>query len=869
MQIAHKDNSPIRNLENRRKQLLQDFLAGEEKSFTRSLAEVLDEYFRESFSYSIVGPTMHMEKNPCAFVALGGYGRMEQCLHSDVDVLVLFDRTVPPQAEELLRETVYPLWDLGLEVGYATRTLKECRSQAASDFAVLTPLMDARFLCGFSPLYSKLVQWVREGFLPRHRRAFLEWLARSNQERHERFGDSAYLLEPDIKEGRGGLRDYHAMGWTAMARYQTRDLAELVEAGHLTAEECTRLHGALRFIWNVRNRLHFLTGRKSDRLYFEVQVEMARSLGFRDRLGRQAVEHYLGTLHGHMGFLKELYLGFASQPQPRRTFSLRRGPAPRLRTEGLKWTKGAVTFDSDEGPAAAPLLLLRIFEKSAHLGVPIAFEAKRLIRENLSLVDPTFRKSAPVIRSLRQILTAPAPVDGVLMDMFQTGLMVALFPETKRIVNLIQYDAYHVYPVDIHSVRTVQILKELAHPETDREADLMFLLYRELADPEPLLWAALFHDVGKGAVTPDHPIQGAKIASKVFARMSFPEEQVERIAFLIREHLTMRETATQRDIQEEKTVVRFARKFRDVEELTMLYLLTVADARATGPKAWSAWIDTLLRELFFKARNMIEKGDLASGHSADVVAHKRREIFRKAAKYPEADLSALFEKMSPRYLLYTSADDIVRHVDLHAQLDSKPVALDARHSRKGYRTVTVCARDRAGLFSSISGVLALNNLDVLEAHIHTWGNGVALDIFVVKPPPDNLHEEETWRRVERDLEAVLSGELQLEEALGKKYTPRKTRSPENPNGSGKTVVDNKASDFFTIVEVYTRDYPGLLHSVTHTLFNLDLDVRIAKITTKVDEVLDVFYVQDQWGQKVTDPTRVRHIEETIEGALQR
>jgi [protein-PII] uridylyltransferase len=448
--------------------------------------------------------------------------------------------------------------------------------------------------------------------------------------------------------------------------------------------------------------------------------------------------------------------------------------------------------------------------------------------------------------------------------MLNTGVLVALIPEMKGVVNLIQYDEYHVYPVDKHLLQAVRILKDFGKPDLTAQDSFYGQLFKELTCPvcpacparsrgehsrgELLFWAVLLHDVGKGLEGKDHSEQGAEIVFKVFQRLNFSDNDIETISFLVREHLLLTKTATQRDLNDEKVVVQCARKFRSIEELKMLYLLTVADSKATGPKAWNDWMAALLNELFFKIYHILESGELATPKAVDMVEKKRNKIFQESLSMPQENLELLFDQMSPRYLLYTPAKDILRHIELYQRLGKAPFVLEARPlPGTNYRTVAVCAKDRPGLFSNISGVFTLNNLDILDAQIYTWRNRIALDIFMVKAPPDTLFEDEAWARVRKDLYAALS-------------------TASRPD---KIVVDNSGSDFFTIIEVYTYDFPGLLYRITDALFRCNLDVWVAKIATKVDQVLDVFYVRDLDGQKVTDPELVATIKETINRAIAR
>jgi [protein-PII] uridylyltransferase len=805
-----------------------------------------------------------MEKNPYAILALGGYGRQEQCLHSDIDVLLLFKKKIPDEAVALVQEIFYPLWDVGLEVSYATRSLKECLSLASHDFEVLTSLVDARFLCGISTLYSGLMEGMRGKISRKKAKEFTHWLRERNQGRHTRFGDSTNLLEPNVKEGQGGLRDYHAMLWLGWAKYQIKEPRDLEYHGQLSHNEYLTLLKALSFIWSVRNWLHFVSGRKCDQLYFEYQLKVAEALRFKDQNGQQGVEQFLGQLHGHMEFLKQQHLMFLNKVVPGK-YRLRLGRARgRLSVSGITAGQDALNFESSETILENPYLLLEIFEQSVRLGLPLNIEARRLVQEFLHLVDEEFRRSPRVIQSLQRILLSPSQPLDVLDEMLNTGVLVALIPEMKEVVNLIQYDEYHIYPVDKHLLQAVQILKDFGKPELPSQDLFYGQLFKELKCPELLFWAVLLHDVGKGREGKDHSEHGAEIVSKVFQRLNFSDNDIETISFLVREHLLLTKAATQRDLNDEKVVVQCARKFRSIEELKMLYLLTVADSKATGPKAWNDWMAALLNELFFKIYHILESGELATPKAVDMVEKKRKEIFHESLSMPQKDLELLFDQMSPRYLLYTPAKDILRHTELYQRLGKAPFVLEAQTlPGTNYRTVAVCAKDRPGLFSKISGVLTLNNLDILDAQIYTWRNRIALDIFMVKAPPDTLFEEEAWTRVRKDLYAALNGDLALDTVLDEKLRVYQSAIKSTASRPDKIVVDNKGSDFFTIIEVYTYDFPGLLYRITDALFRCDLDVWVAKIATKVDQVLDVFYVRDLDGQKITDPKSVATIKETI------
>lgn len=828
------------------------------------LSRAVDEYFEEAFAGSPSGPFLELNRNPYAIIALGGYGREELNLRSDVDLLFLFRRTTPRGTEALIREMVYPLWDLGLEVGYAIRSLKECLRLAARDFQVLTPLLDARFVCGVSVLFSELLEGLRADLLVRRRAWVVENLVAQTRLRHERFGDSAHLLEPHLKEGQGGLRDYHGLRWAARLDHEVLQARDLEYAGWLSHGEFEELWGALRFVWRVRDHLHGLARRRVDRLAFEHQIAIAERLGYAAAGGQQPVERFLGELHRHMGVIKRLHLAcmreFAA-PRPRR-----RGAPPAL-PEGIAAAPGGfLTFEGPEAILSQPELLVRIFTESARLGWPLAGEARRLIREFLHLVDDRLRTAPAVVRAFESLLVHPHAGEALLDDLLATGLLEALIPEFRGVSHRIQYDEYHVYPVDRHLLHTVIALQAVAARPPGGDDDLPARLYRELPRKALLHWAALLHDIGKAEPSPGHAARGAEIVRRILAARGFSEADCATAAFLVREHLLLIQTATRRDIHDEETALVCARAVPDAESLKMLYLLTVADAQATGPAAWSDWTAHLLQEFFLKVLNVLEQGDLASRRTQETIARKEQALLAAAASEEERSrVRELFPLLSPRYLLAMEPGEIAAHIALAARLEGRSFIWEIQPASGGKtRRLTVCAKDRPGLVASLAGVFTLNGIHILDVLVFTWKNGVALDRFELRPPPDPIFEEERWERVARHLEEVLAGRLDLASALAPRLeAARAAARPRTGRKPHRVRIDNSSSSFFTLVEVFTYDFPGLLYCIADALHRAGLDIRVAKIATQVDQVLDVFYVRDLAGGKLLEPERVAALEREI------
>ncbi|MDM8552113.1 [protein-PII] uridylyltransferase [Desulfobacterales bacterium HSG2] len=884
MKNIHEQTS--NNLRQMRKQLISDFIEKQdayhtrdpetsspdsqtlnweqESNFLEQNTRLLDNYFLEGFEKSEVGLRMGFNKKPYAIIALGGYGREEQCVHSDVDILFLFEKAVPDEAETLIQEILYPLWDSGLDVGHATRSVKECVKIAGQNIEVLTSLLDARFICGMSSLYSNMMEDLRKKVISRRSDEFVKLLVERNQQRHLHFGDCAYLLEPNLKEGRGGLRDYHTILWIARIKAGIKQPRDLEYYGCFSHEEFRRLTDSLFFIWYVRNRLHRIVGRKYDQLHFGHQEELAQAIDFRKDNGQQPVEIFLGKLHEKMEFIKHqhtmfLYdLGLITRQK--------RGRKSLKETEisGLEVKKGMLNFASSKDIPDSPELMIKIFEESARLKLPLSAEARRLVEDFLHLADKKFRNSASVVRSFEQILIEPAPNFNVLNEMLNTGFLVKFIPEFKCIVNRIQYDEYHVYPVDKHSLHTVRTIKKFGTPDDPTKDGFCGDLYKELPDKRLLLWAGLLHDIGKGEPGGGHSLKGGKIVADILAEKGYKPEEIETVSFLVREHLLLMKTATRRDVHDEETAMFCARRIKDADHLKMLCLLTVADAISTGAKAWNDWMSSLLTSLFLSILNVLEKGEFATTEAVGVVEKKKKEVLDTVSKPPEG-LQTFFNVMSPRYLLYTPTPDILEHIGLYRKIGSAGFVWKITKSPDlDMRTVTICAKDAPGLFSKISGVFTLNSIDILNAQIYTWKNNIALDIFEVKPPPDQLFEDEKWERAAENLRSALSGGLVLSEALAEKIAGYGLIRPCISERPHRITVDNKSSSFFTIIEVFTYDFPGLLFRITDALFNCGLDVRVAKIATKIDQVVDVFYVRDFNGEKVDSKQ-----ESTIRAAIEK
>lgn len=853
-------------LKDNRDTLFKEFSNGKIKEdLQEKYSEIVDQYFRISIQESDTGQELFKGKIPFALVAVGGYGRKELCLNSDIDILVLFKKKIPKDAKKLSEELFYPLWDLGFDLGYGVRTIKDCINLGISDFEVLTSLLDTRFLCGDSILYLDLIEKLQKKVIKKESTRLIKWLKDRNKSRMFNFGDASHQLEPNLKDGIGGLRDYHHILWMAKALYNIKDVRDLEYLGKLSYREYDELKEELNFLLLVRNHLHLLSKRKNDRLSFEYQEEIARRLGFKKIKKIAPVEQFLGRLHSSMEYIKILHRSFLMGHDVRRR-AKKVNVTPADLEKNFHLHNDEIAFNSATTIMDDPSTLMRIFEVSARYGITLTRDSQRLVKEFLSLIDDKFRHSETLFKKFLNILNNKNSIE-ILDQMFDTGFLDEYIPEFGEVRNRVQFDAYHTFPVGRHVLETISHLKNIS-----TEKDLLLVnTFTDLKNHEHLFLAALLHDIGKTGK--NHTKRGAKISRSILGRVNYSKELTEEVLFLIENHLLLAETATRRDLNDEKVIIESARKIGTINRLKSLYLLTWADSKATGPNVWNDWSGNLIQELFFKVLHILERGEFATPDISQKIIKLKRKIRKlTSGSLNKEDLENYFDAMSPRYKLNTPAAEIVKHIEMLEDLDikiekgvKKPFILNAKENTNGdYWEVSFIAKDRHGLFSDIAGVLALNNINILTSNIYTWRNGFAVDLFSVTKPLDNINPDDTWKKVERDFKNRVDGKLSISYRLNKKAQPGVTGSSiKKPSLPPEIKIDNDSSDFFTLIEVFASDRVGLLYLITRTLFDLHLDIRIAKTGTKGDLSAEIFYVTDFEGQKVEDETQINEIENAL------
>lgn len=810
----------------------------------------------------------------CTVVAQGGYGRSELNPHSDIDLLFLYSWKISPYAETVTEKLLYTLWDAGLQVGHATRTIGESMNLAAIDMKVKTALLDARYLCGDHVLYDEFDKAIEGRLVHRRAARFVQEKLAESRARHEHYGGSVYLLEPDVKEGEGGLRDIHTARWVARVKLKSRDLDALVLNGVISDADLAGLKESEDFLLRVRNELHFSAGKHQDQLTFEEQEKVSRALGFTGEGTLKAVEVFMRAYYLHATQINRITssiihrLTDSSWP----LFGARYPFAKTLR-DGVRIARGQLTIAKPEILVGAPEYLMGLFVDLQRNRCELAHETRELLRGHLYLIDEKFRRSAAANVPFFEILKWKDGVYETLAEMHRCGVLGAFIPEFGRLLCMVLHDAYHIYTVDQHSLRLVKEIEGLKAGSYKEPLPLLTQLARETEKIELLYLGMIFHDIGKGFGGGGHSEIGAGMVRQIARRMRLNADDGSLVEFLVRHHLLMTHTAFRRDLEDDKTIFDFAATMGSITNLKMLYLLTFADVKAVGPDVWNPWKASLLGELYVKTLNLLEEAEKGPIRREDMLATVRRvqaRVRRQLAKDQSVErVQHFMDTMPERYLLSTPEADIPIHFELMEQFKGKEPAILVQHfPEKDCTSVVVCTNDRPGLFASITGVMAALYLDILNARIFTASDGRILDVFRVshKGRPEVVMTEQKWAKFRSTLESVLEGKADVarlvegsrRSALLQKHAPKV---------STVIQIDNQASDHFTIIEVYTEDRIGVLFTITYGLHQLGLSIHVAKISTNVDQVADVFYVTDASGRKVEDPARLAEIRRTLYESL--
>ena len=855
-------------LDSVREELHERHLAGASGSeVVMGMTTATDALMRALFRYAEAEFARHGQKlsQRVAIVARGGYGRAELNPWSDIDLLYLHDYKRGPYLEFVTEITLHALWDAGVSVGHGVRTAKECVRLANTDFKEKTAIIDARFLCGEEKLYVDLEKILVSEVLNRNQDQFFKSKLEESRERHQKYGDSIYLLEPQLKEGEGGMRDLHTAVWLAKVKYKVHSVEELVQKAVITEPELREVLEARDFLWRVRNALHFATGRHFDQLTFEMQEKIEPQLGLRPREGEMAGAALMRDYYQHATTIHRFAEGLiarVTENSPGGRF-FNRVPVRKIRP-GVTIQQNLLSVSDPQLFNNDPLNLLTIYADCQSQLVGLSGSAYQLVRDNLGLIDETVRHDPRVGTILMQILAGRERVAETLEAMHLSGVLGAVIPEFGNLYARVLHDLYHIYTVDRHSLVAVKELESLRTGKFKEATPLLTEVAREL-DCLPLVFLALLlHDIGKGHGH-DHHERGANLTVEVSKRLGLDSEQIDLVVFLVREHLKMSQIAQKGDLDDPTTVTEFAHEVGSIERLKALYLLTYADMRAVAPKVYNNWRNMLLSDLYLRALKVLEQGDKETVDPArrllTVKTALSKDLTEKGA--PLDAVEAFLEEMPDRYFFITPEPDMVVHFELMRALGENPLVSRVRHyPDREFSEYIVVTRDQPGLFSMIAGALTANNLNILSARISTRTNGIAIDTFRLSHAGTDATmamEEDRWHRVEQDLERVVAGKQDIGELVAAAHHVRAAGKKFLRRVATEVTVDNRTSEEFTVIDVFTQDRVGLLFAITHTFFKLGLLIHLARISTNADQALDAFYVSDRDGQKITDLERMREL----------
>lgn len=846
------------------------------------LSHLMDEIIRALYDFAATH--VYRSKNPSsaermAIVAVGGYGRGTLAPGSDIDLLFLLPYKQTPWGEQIVEYMLYMLWDMGLKVGHATRNVDECIRLSRGDITIRTALLEARFIWGETKLFSSLLSRFDKEVVRNTGPEYVQAKLAERDERHCKVGESRYLVEPNVKDGKGGLRDLHTLFWIGKYYYRVRTGEELVEKGVFTQAEYKLFLKAEDFLWAVRCHMHFLARKAEERLHFDIQRDIAERLGYTSHPGLSAVERFMKhyfLIAKDVGDLTRIFCAALEEEQAKHvpgfnrlflSFSRRRRKL--AGTSDFIVDNERINIADDQVFQRDPVNLLRLFWFGNKHGLEYHPDAIKLVTRSLKLVDRGLRRDPEANRLFVDILTSDRDPELNLRRMNEAGLLGKLIPEFGRIVAMMQFNMYHHYTVDEHLLRCIGVLSELERGDGEKLHPLSHQLMPSLRNQREVLYiAVLLHDIAKGRPE-DHSEAGARVARRICPHMGLSAADTETVAWLVEQHLVMSLTAQTRDLNDRKTIDDFAAVVQSVERLKLLLVLTVCDIRGVGPGVWNGWKGQLLRNLYYETELLLT-GGFSEVSRAQRVEEARDTLRAALADWPEAERARYVGLHYDNYLLAVDPADQLRHAAFIREADAadrRLATMVKTHEFEAVTEITVLAPDHPRLLSVIAGACAAAGGNIVDAQIFTTSDGRALDTILISREFDRDEDERRRaERVGRLIEDVLSGKSWLPEMIEKRTKPK--RGSKAFRIVPRADIRNTLSNRFSVIEVSGLDRPGLLSEITGTLSDLSLDIASAHITTFGEKVIDTFYVTDLTGQKIESSTRLATIRDRLVATLE-
>ncbi|MEM9633037.1 MAG: [protein-PII] uridylyltransferase [Pseudomonadota bacterium] len=852
------------------------------------LSHIQDQLIRVIYEFAV--KHVYRVKNPSAaermsVAAVGGYGRGTLAPGSDIDLLFILPYKQTPWGEQVVEYILYMLWDLGFKVGHATRNLDECIRLSKSDMTIRTAVLEARYIWGDEDLFRDLVKRFDTEVVEGTSSEFIAAKLQERDERHQRQGMSRYLVEPNIKEGKGGLRDLNTLFWIAKYHYRVNRQSELVKKGVLTRSEYSRFVKSEDFLWAVRCHLHFLTNRPEERLSFDVQREIAVRLSYTQHPGMKDVERFMKhyfLVAKDVGDLTRIICAALEEehvkaPRGKGLSSIMKRLRSGRISGSAKAVKGAPGFVVENNRLNVtsntifetdPTNILRVFQLADKYDYNLHPQLTRLIRHSLKLVDSKLRSDPEANRLFLSVLTSRVSPEKTLRKMNETGVLGRFVPDFGKVVAMMQFNMYHHYTVDEHLIRSIGVLSEIERGDSGDDHPLATDLVLTLQNRKVLFVAMFLHDIAKGRPE-DHSTAGAKVARKICPRFGLNDAETETVAWLIEHHLDMSTIAQSRDLADRKTITDFAQTVQSLERLKLLLILTVADIRAVGPGVFNGWKGQLLRTLYYTTEPHLSGGHSKMSH-AKAIEQAKETLSEKLAHWTKKDRNSYLKRHYPAYWLRTEPDRLVSHAELLHKADKSGKQLAFQvvpRAFEGVTELTIMAPDHPRLLSIIAGACFSTGANIVDAQIDTTTDGFALDtIFISRELPNSEDERRRGERISQLIKTTLRGEERLPEPVAKK-SAMKGRMKAFKVAS-EVLVNNALSDDYTVLEISGLDRPGLLYDLTRSIATLNLNIGSAHISTFGEKVVDVFYVTDLTGQKISNIGRQDIIRERLANAVE-
>ena len=822
------------------------------------------------YVYPMANPT---KGEQIAVAATGGYGRGTLAPHSDIDLLFLLPYKQTPLIEQVVEYMLYTLWDLGLKVGHATRSIEENLKLAVGDITIRTSLLDARWLFGNRPLFDDFKRLYRAKVISGSEQTFVDAKLAERDERIARMGDTRYVLEPNIKEGKGGLRDLQTLFWIAKYLYGVDTVAGMVEKGVLSKRDARRFNKADSFLWTVRCHLHYLAERPEERLTFDTQPAISARMNYTDRPGVRGVERFMKHYYlvaKDVGDLTRIVCAVLEESQKKKRFRLPSFSLFGKAIDGFAVDGQRIDYAPGADLSAHPTLILRLFHEAQRNRLLIHPNALRQVTQNLRLVDAAMRRDPEANRLFIDMLTSLEDPQTTLTRLNEAGVFGRFIPDFGRVVAQMQYDMYHVYTVDEHTIRAIGILSAIERGELAQDHPISARVIHEVQSRRVLYVAVLLHDIAKGRGG-DHSVLGGKVAEKLCPQFGFTEWETETVAWLVRQHLTMSNNAFKRDVGDPKTVADFAEVVQSPERLRLLLVLTVADIRAVGPGVWNNWKAVLLGELYERTQEYLS-GGVPVERRAQRVGAAKDALAKRLTDWTPAAVEAHLALGYNAYWLIFDTDTHERHARFIQAAEASGNRLHVVTNVDPSHDITemlVYTPDHPGLFARIAGAMALAGATILDAKIVTLANGMALDTFWFQDAAGGAFDDpDQLKRLRDRVEAVLEGRRSAGKELKEARQGRLPSRTAVFTVAPRVLIDNKASTNHTVIEVNGRDRPGFLHDVTNALTGLGLQIASAHISTYGERAVDVFYVKDVFGLKVEHEDKLNTVREKLLTAIQ-